>query len=248
MSKRVLTAIADAIWPPVCPVRSVPVDASGRLDASAWQGLDFLDAPWCDCCGLPFPYPSGTGADTGILCASCIARPPKFDRARAALAYGDGSRQLVLGFKNGGRREMIDQFGRWMARAGADCLTGADYILPVPLHWRRLLARRYNQSALLGRALSQHTGIPMQAGWLLRSRATPSQAGKSVLSRRRNMAGAFRVSLGHRLDGCHVVLVDDVFTTGATASACARQLRRAGAALVTVVTLCRVVRASDPTM
>tara|TARA_R110002051_G_scaffold259449_5_gene319255 strand:+ start:336145 stop:336891 length:747 start_codon:yes stop_codon:yes gene_type:complete len=248
VSKHVLSALADAIWPPVCPVRGVPVDVSGRLDASVWQGLEFLDAPWCECCGLPFPYPSGLGAEVGILCATCIARPPKFDRARAPLAYGDASRALVLGFKNGGRREMIGQFARWMARAGEDCLEGADYILPVPLHWRRLLARRYNQSALLGEALSRQTGIPMQASWLLRARATPSQAGKSVLSRRRNMAGAFRIAPGHRLDGCHVVLVDDVFTTGATASACARQLRRAGAALVNVVTLCRVVRASDPTM
>ncbi|WP_417496772.1 ComF family protein [Maricaulis sp.] len=247
MSKSVLTALADAVWPPVCPVRSVPVDASGRLDAAAWQGLEFIDAPWCDCCGVPFPY--GTGIETGgLLCALCLARPPKFDRARAPLVYGDVSRQLVLGFKNGGRREMIDQFGAWMARAGASCLSGADYILPVPLHWRRLLTRRYNQSALLGQALSRQTGIPMRAGWLLRSRATPSQAGKSVLSRRRNMAGAFRIAPGHGLDGRHVVLVDDVFTTGATASACARQLRRAGAALVTVVTLCRVVRASDATM
>lgn len=244
----ILNRLADAIWPPVCPLGGGPVDANGRLDPAAWQGLDFLDAPWCDCCGLPFPYPSGTGSQAGILCANCIARPPKFDRARAPLAYGDVSRQLVLGFKNGSRREMTGQFARWMARAGAACLEGADYILPVPLHWRRLLSRRYNQSALLGQALARETGIPMRAGWLLRSRATPSQAGKSLLSRRRNMAGAFRVSPAHGLDGCHIVLVDDVFTTGATASACARQLRRAGAAVVTVVTLCRVVRASDPTM
>ena len=240
--------LADLAWPPVCPVTGQAVDVSGRLGAEGWASLTFIDAPCCDQCGLPFPYPGGSQSVSATLCASCIARPPVFDRARAPLAYDDASRPLVLGFKHGSRREMIGQFACWMAMAGADCLDGADALLPVPLHWRRLLARRYNQSALLGAALSRHTGVPLETETLLRRRATPSQAGQSARSRRRNVAGAFRVPDRERVAGRRLVVIDDVFTTGATATACARALKRAGAAHVSVMTLCRVVRASDPTI
>jgi len=242
------TRLLDALWPPACPISGVAVDVSGHLSAPAWKRLDFLDAPWCEICGLPFPYPSGSGVGAGTLCGPCIAKPPKFDRARAPLVYDEASRPLVLGFKNGGRREMLAQYARWMARAGRDILLETDALLPVPLHWRRLLARRYNQSALLGLALSKQTGIPFQADILLRKRATPSQAGRSVKARRRNMAGAFAVSDEKNIAGQSFVLVDDVYTTGATVSACARVLKSSGAKRVHVVTLCRVVRASDPTM
>ena len=182
------------------------------------------------------------------MCAACIARPPGFDCARAPLAYDDASRPLVLGFKHGGRSELIARFARWMAMAGTECLADADAIVPVPLHWRRLVARRYNQSALLGAALARQTGLPMETGLLLRGKATPSQAGRSAGARRRNVAGAFRIADGAAVEGRRLVLVDDVFTTGATVSACAKRLKRAGAARVCVMTLCRVVRAGDPTI
>lgn len=240
--------LADWAWPPLCPVSGQPVEANGRLDPAAWSRLTFLDAPHCAICGLPFPYPGGSGSASGALCGPCIARPPVFDRARAPLAYDAVSRPLVLGFKHGGRRELIDRFARWMAMAGQDCLDDAEAILPVPLHWRRLLARRYNQSALLGRALSRVTGLPLETDLIVRRRATPSQAGQSARSRRRNVAGAFAVTDRERAKDRVFVLVDDVFTTGATATACARQLKRAGAARVYVMTLCRVVRPGDPTI
>lgn len=240
--------LADLAWPPVCPATGRPVEASGRLDAAGWAGLTFLDAPWCAVCGYPFPYPGGSQSTSATLCPACVARMPVFDLARAPLAYDDASRPLVLGFKHGSRREMIGQFARWMVMAGREALDGADAILPVPLHWRRLLARRYNQSALLGRALSRLTGIPLETGLLLRRRATPSQAGRSARSRRRNVAGAFHVPSADAVAGRQLVLVDDVFTTGATATACARALKRNGAARVSVMTLCRVVRSADPTI
>jgi ComF family protein len=240
--------LLDALWPPACPVTGLAVDVSGHLDFDAWRKMSFLDAPWCGCCGLPFPYQAGPIIETASLCGPCLAKRPHFDTAHAPLAYDDASRSLVLGFKNGGRREMLSQFGRWMAQAGKLALADADVIVPVPLHWRRLISRRYNQSALLGLALAKETGLPFEAGWLLRHRSTPTQARKSVRDRRRNMAGAFSVSASHELPNRSVILVDDVFTTGATVSACARVLKKSGASRVHVVTLSRVVRASDPTM
>ncbi|WP_300540543.1 ComF family protein [Maricaulis sp.] len=248
MIAHALQRLSDLAWPPVCPVSGAAVEENGRLAPAAWHGLTFLDAPWCSTCGLPFPYPGAGGSQAATLCAMCIARPPVFDKARAPLAYDDASRPLVLGFKHGGRREMIDRFARWMTVAGGDCLADADVILPVPLHWRRLWSRRYNQSALLGRALSARTGLPMETDRLLRKRATPSQAGQSAKSRKRNVAGAFVVPDRNSVQGRRFVLIDDVFTTGATATACARALKRAGAVRVYVMTLCRVVRTSDPTI
>ena len=248
MIGEIASRLADLAWPPVCPVTGGAVDASGRLQAAGWARLTFLDAPWCGVCGLPFPYPGGSASTSATLCALCVAKQPVYDLVRAPLAYDDASRPLVLGFKHGSRREMIDQFARWMIAAGRDGLDGADAILPVPLHWRRLLARRYNQSALLGAAIARLSGVPMETGWLLRRRATPSQARQSARSRKRNVAGAFHVPERSRVEGRRLVLVDDVFTTGATATACARTLKRAGAAHVSVMTLCRVVRSTDPTI
>lgn len=240
--------LANQIWPPVCPVTEEPVDMAGRLSPDAWSRLTFIARPWCSSCGLVFAYAAMPGQESETLCPACIARPPDYDRARAPLLYDDATRPLVLAFKHGGQRDMIGQFGRWMAMAAGEVCDEADLILPVALHWRRRLSRRFNQSALLAEALARETGLPVLCDCLLRSKATPSQAGRNAKARRRNMVGAFRISGGQRVQGKTVILVDDVFTTGATVSACARKLKRAGAARVHVVTLCRVVRATDVTI
>jgi ComF family protein len=184
------------------------------------------------------------------LCGACAVEPPAFDRARAALRYDEGARSLILAFKHADRTDSAPAFGRWLARAGAELLAGADLIAPVPLHRWRLLKRGYNQAAILARALAREAGVALVPDLLQRRRATPSQQGLSGQARLANVTpAAFRPHPWHkaRLDGRRVVLVDDVMTTGATVGACAQVLRRAGAAEVDVLTLARVVRdASTP--
>jgi ComF family protein len=131
-----------------------------------------------------------------------------------------------------------------MARAGAEVLADADCLVPVPLHWSRLLARRFNQAALLAHAVGREAALPVLPDTLVRRRRTRSQGRLSPDARRRNLRGAFAVRGRDAIAGRRIVLVDDVMTTGATAEACVRVLERAGAGAVDVLTLARVVRPS----
>ena len=231
--------ILDALLPPQCLCCGTMVDRQGNLCAPCWSDIRFLQPPCCHACGLPFPHDEGEAA----MCAACIRQPPDFDRARSVLAYDDHSRALILRLKHGDRLDGAPAFGQWLARAGSDLLDGADLLLPVPLHRWRLLRRRYNQAALLSLALSRHCGVPSDPRLLRRQRSTASQGGQSRAGRARNVRGAFAVAQADRarLQGSHVVLIDDVLTTGATVSACARLLKRHGAARVDVLTLARVL-------
>lgn len=217
----------------------------GALCSTCWHKIGFIAAPHCARCGLPFDYDPLGSSTSALVCGACLAHSPSFDRCRSVFAYDDASRPLILGFKHGDRTDCAPAFAQWLARAGADLLTGGDVLIaPVPLHRWRLLKRRYNQSALLalrlGR-LSHHVCLP---DLLIRRRATPSQGGLSAKGRARNVEGAFVVnpSLHTRVKGARILLVDDVYTTGATVGECARVLRRAGARAVDIVTLARVVR------
>ena len=160
------------------------------------------------------------------------------------LVYDDKSRRVVLPLKHGDRTDMARACGAWMARAGADLVAEADLVAPVPLHWRRLFIRRYNQAGLLARALARDAGATLAPDLLQRARWTGSQAGLKAKERRRNVRQAFDVPprWQAKLEGRTVLLVDDVLTTGATVEACTRALKQAGAAHVDVLTLARVVR------
>ncbi len=230
----------DAVLPPRCLACGDIVAEPGAVCGTCWQGLDFISAPMCDCCGLPFAYDAGGGA----VCGECARERPVYRRARSVLVYDDASRALVLAFKHADRTDAAPAFSRWLARAGGDLLADADAIVPVPLHRRRLLVRRYNQAALLALALGRLAGKPVAVDALRRTRATPSQGRLGRGQRERNVRGAFAVSDNRRdlIDGKRMLLVDDVLTTGATLSACARALLHGGAAQVDALTLARVTR------
>ena len=213
--------------------------AGEGLCAGCWSKLSFIEPPFCAQLGIPFTYDPGPG----LLSMEAIASPPAYDRARAAVRYDEIARALVHGFKYGDRLDLAPMMGRWMARAGHELLGGADGLVPVPLHWRRLWARRFNQSAALSGAISGLSGVPVLHGALSRTRATAQQVGLPKNQRANNVQGAFKVLPARKADvkGRRLILVDDVLTSGATVDTCAKALLRAGAAHVDVLVFARVV-------
>jgi ComF family protein len=232
-------SVVDLVLPPTCLACRRPVAAASGLCAACWTKMGFIERPYCERLGTPFPNDMA-GA---LLSPAAIADPPAYDRARAAARYGDVARELVHLLKYGDRLDLAKPLGAWMARAGAELLRDADALVPVPLHWSRLWQRRFNQSAALARSVSALSGVPVADHILARVRATPPQVGLGKLERARNVQTAFAVPRAARIEvkGRKLVVIDDVLTSGATADACARVLRRAGASRVDVLVLARVV-------
>jgi ComF family protein len=236
--RRAAVAALDLLLPPRCLKCGADVGAAGALCPACWRKITFLGPPCCACCGLPFAFDQGEGA----LCGACAGAAPAFTQARSAMRYDEESRRLVLAFKHGDRLHLAPSLGAWMRRAGAELLAGCDALVPVPLHWTRLFARRYNQAAVLAHAVAASGGPSVGADWLVRRRRTPSQGKRNAEGRRRNVAGAFALNPGRSVRGLRIVVVDDVFTTGATLEECAKVLLRAGARHVDALTLARTVR------
>ncbi len=240
--KRASRTALDTVLPPQCLACDALVSEPGALCAACWDGAEFIAAPFCAACGVPFEFDQGTDA----LCGACIRERPAFERARAVFVYNDVSRDLVTGLKHRDRLHGAPAFGRWLARAGRELVDDADVIAPVPLHPLRLWRRRFNQSALLARELSHRAGgkAAFAPELLRRVRATPTQGGLNAAERRRNVRGAFAVNARRagQVSGRRILLVDDVYTTGATLDACTRALLKTGAGAVDVLVLARVDR------
>ena len=228
--------VLDTLLPAHCLTCEALVEGPGQFCPDCFRTASFITAPLCLSCGVPFVHaPHGT-----MVCDACAIDPPPWGEARAALAYDAQSRRLVLGFKHGDRTELAAALARMMARAGAALLGRAEVLVPVPLHRRRLLARRFNQSALLARALGRLAGVPVAADALRRVRATAPLGELSAGARARMLDGAIAVRRPAGVAGRHVLLVDDVLTSGATARACTAALLAAGAAGVDVLVAARV--------
>ena len=166
--------------PPLCPTCREPVADQGGLCAQCWSKLSFIARPYCERLGIPFAYDPGPG----ILSMEAIADPPTYNRARAAVRYDDTARTMVQAFKYGDRLDLAPAMGRWMAQAGHELLTEADALVPVPLHWRRLWMRRFNQAATLAKTISLLSGVPV-AHHVLRPRTCHPPAGRADPSRTR---------------------------------------------------------------
>lgn len=238
--RRLVHGFVDIALPPHCLACDRRVADHGTLCASCWSGLKLIERPYCEQLGTPFAYDLGPGA----LSAEAIADPPPFARCRAVAAFDDVARNLVHGLKYRDRLDLAMWMANWMTRSGAELIADCEIIAPVPLHFRRLWWRRFNQSGELGKAIAGRTGKPFSPRLLQRVRATRHQVGLSAGERDRNVRGVFRVPAAARntVAGRRVLLVDDVYTTGATVKAASRTLLRAGASAVDVLVFARVVR------
>ena len=230
----------DIALPTLCVSCREPVSGEG-VCAECWGKLSFIARPYCERLGIPFVYDPGPG----LLSMEAIANPPAYARARAAVRYDEVAKTMVHALKYQDRTDLAPIMGRWMARAGQDLLDSADALIPVPLHWRRLWARRFNQSALLAKAISQVSEVAVADAALKRVKATAQQVGLSQAERAQNVQGAFRVPTERKAEvaGRRLILIDDVLTSGATSDACARAVLRAGARSVDLLVFARVVDA-----
>jgi ComF family protein len=234
--KTLAVHIVNFFFPPQCLSCNVIVPKHGALCTTCWHKVRFISAPMCECCGLPFSL-----ADAGPRCAECLHTPPAFARARSALVYDDGSSILITRFKYSDLPQFGEVYGQWVAHAARELVSESDVVIPVPLHLWRFVSRRYNQSAIIALALAKTTGLPTWLEGLTRTRPTAHQTGLSRKERANNVRGAFIVTPKYQeqIRGKNVLLVDDVYTTGATLNACATALLKAGALRVNVATLAR---------
>ena len=230
------------VLPPRCAGCGAEVQRNVGLCTDCWPRLTFISAPHCRICGLPFEIRLPGDA----VCGGCLAQRPVFDHARSAVVYDDVSRPLILTFKHADRLSLTPLFVSWLRTVGEPLIDTADLLVPVPLHRWRLLARRYNQAALLAQGLGKSADRPVATNLLLRTRRTPTQGRLSARQREKNVRGAFALrkechGSKEAMQGRRVLLIDDVLTTGATVNACARTLIGGGAAAVDVLTVARVV-------
>ncbi|HUD93797.1 ComF family protein [Sphingobium sp.] len=232
--KTALRPAVDYALPPRCPGCGAIVGEDFAFCLPCWSGMEFLGEPCCARCGVPFPHDLGAGAE----CGACLAEPPPWDSARAVLAYGDVARTVALRLKYGRRIGLARLIARQMVRhVGSE----EALIVPVPLHRWRLWNRGFNQSGLIADHLGRLTGWPVEKRDLQRVRRTVPLRGMNPAARAKAVRGAFALRPGHGFTGRRVLLIDDVHTSGATAAACAKMLKRGGAGEVRLLCWARVL-------
>lgn len=226
------------LYPARCLMCEARTQTDFALCGACWAETPFVTGLACDHCGLPLP-----GEDAGsVLCDDCLVVARPWGRGRAALLYAGLGRKIVLALKHGDRTDLARPLAGWLAGAAASLLQPETVIVPVPLHWTRLLRRRYNQSALLANAMGRETGHEVIPDLLARRLRTATLGGKSRDQRFRELEQAIEARGADRLAGRPVLLVDDVMTSGATLAAATEALHAVGAARVDVAILARAAK------
>lgn len=204
-----------------------------------WPKLQLLHGPSCARCHAPIEFQ----LEDSILCAECLTNPPHYHKAFAVVAYNDTSQPLVTRLKYADHGHLAPVLAQWMMQHGEDFVQQCDVIVPVPMHWRRLVSRKFNQAALLARQLAKVSNVAVCYDALKRIKNNPPQASLTKAQRSKNMRGTFAVNPKYAAQIQHkrVLLVDDVITTGATMNACAKSLLRAGAAEVYVIAFAKTL-------
>jgi len=229
--------LLDLLYPPHCPACNAIVATGDGLCGPCYGTTVFTAGLVCDACAVPL---IGDAEDAPAHCDACTQAPPVWDRARAPFYYEGTARRMILRLKNG-TPDLATPLGLWLAEAAQPLVTPATLVAPVPAHWLRRLARRYDQAALLAAAAARALGLAHHPDLLRRARITPKMDGLTVEARAANVASAFRPDPA-RLAGAHVLLIDDVMTTGATLDAAARACLDGGAARVSTAFLARVAK------
>jgi predicted amidophosphoribosyltransferase len=230
------------IYPPACISCAEGVISDFGLCSDCWRATPFIGGLVCDGCGAPLQGGEDTGAH--LHCDDCLTIARPWSAGRAALIYAGNARAMVLALKHGDRMELARPAAAWLHRAGAGIIQPDMLVAPIPLHWMRLFKRRYNQAALISARLAALAGLDHCPDLLTRRRATPSQEGRGRDARFANVQGAFTPTKAQaaRMMGRHILLVDDVMTSGATFAAASEACLAAGARAVSVLALARVVK------
>ena len=238
-----MQALLQLVYPPQCLTCDARVTTDFGLCGDCWRDTPFVIGLTCTKCGTPLP-----GDDTAaeVLCDDCLTIARPWGKGRATLLYKDNARKMVLAFKHGDRMDLARAAATWMVRAARPILKPDMLVAPVPLHWMRLLKRRYNQAALLSAGVAKQANLEHCPDLLQRRRSTGSQDDRSRDGRFANMAGALTPHPRHvgRIEGRHVLLVDDVMTSGATLASAAEACIGAGARDVSVLVMARVTKDS----
>ncbi len=236
-----MQALLHVVYPPQCLTCDARVTTDFGLCGECWSQTPFIIGLTCTKCGTPLP---GEDSSPEVLCDDCLTTARPWNNGRAALVYKDNARKLVLALKHGDRIDLARPATTWMARAAQPILVPGMLVAPVPLHWTRLLKRRYNQAALLSAGVAKIAGLEHCPDLLQRRRSTGSQDDRSRDGRFANMSGALTAHPRHaaRIDGRHILLIDDVMTSGATLASAAEACIAAGAGDVSVLVMARVTR------
>lgn len=238
--KKTIGMVVDFLFPPACPYCDKIIDSRQIMCDSCFEKIRFIKAPKCYRCSKPLP--TSATSDEKLLCTDCLAKRPVYDLARSCFVYDSFSRQTILKLKYFDRTDLRLFFAHYLMLSGADVIEKCDVVLPIPMFWSRRFKRGYNQAALLAELVAKQADKPYYSHVLLRVRSTESQTRKTAEERRKNLKNAFEIAHKELISNKCVLLIDDVLTTGSTGEACAKELKKAGAKAVYLLTIARAIK------